>query len=269
MSNRILKVVFENQRLDPLQAEVRVHVRPDLLTPTTEIRGRLMGPSCPYSSTLEIAHPLTVQMTDPSEGTIVCRVVIPEASLWDPVSPFLYSGTIELWQDGQRCSRVQASHGLRKLALNQKGLRINGKPFSLRARSVAQLSPEEAAVLRREGVNVLVAPLRPESLGVWEVADRFGFLAVGEVGADFEPLALLGPEINCRPSCLGFLLDENLLPEKEESTGPFPSALVGLRLPRPSGRALPAWVDFVVAVGDDAEGPADCSRPLLFHLPSD
>src|SRR5438034_9440293 len=117
MDNRILDIRLEDHSLDPVRAEVRVLVRPDHLTPTTEVRGRLVGPSCPYASTVEVAYPLRpLRRAEPSDpGTIPLRVAIPEASLWDTQSPHLYAGPVELWQDGQRCDRVELRHGLRRL----------------------------------------------------------------------------------------------------------------------------------------------------------
>src|SRR4051794_4336841 len=117
MSNRILGVSLEDRSLDPISAEVWLTVRPEQLTPTTEVRGRLMGPSCPYATTVEIAYPLSPlrQPEQQEPGTIRCRAAIPEASLWDVQSPFLYAGPVELWQDGERADRVTVRHGLRRI----------------------------------------------------------------------------------------------------------------------------------------------------------
>jgi beta-galactosidase/beta-glucuronidase len=41
------------------------------------------------------------------------RVIIPEASWWEPKTPFLYEGPVELWQDGVLCDRREISHGIR------------------------------------------------------------------------------------------------------------------------------------------------------------
>src|SRR3982751_515934 len=104
MANRIVKVLLEDHSLDPMSAEVWITVYPETLTPKTELRGRLMGPNCPYASTVEIAYPLKPLMRSEQhpDGALRCRVAIPEPSLWDVQSPFLYSGPVELWQDGKR-----------------------------------------------------------------------------------------------------------------------------------------------------------------------
>jgi len=63
--------------------------------------------------------------------SLTMRVVIPEASLWEPESPFLYQGPVELWQDEQLCERVQLSHGLRVITLGPRGIRVNGRQITL------------------------------------------------------------------------------------------------------------------------------------------
>src|SRR5437588_1108014 len=67
-----------------------------------EVRGRLVGPTCPYSSTIEVAHHV--------RGN---RIIIPEPAWWDPSSPFLYRGPLEIWRDGARVEAEQVRIGLR------------------------------------------------------------------------------------------------------------------------------------------------------------
>src|SRR5438105_3893021 len=102
MANRIRDFHLRDQLDDPAEAEVWVGVIPEQITPATEVRGRLMGPRCHYASTVEVAYPLRLFVRRP-EGLpgLAMRVVIPEASLWEPESPFLYLGPIELWEDGK------------------------------------------------------------------------------------------------------------------------------------------------------------------------
>jgi hypothetical protein len=163
-----------------------------------------MGPSCPYSSTVEVAYPLR-PLPDECEA-LACRVVIPEASLWEPESPFLYRGPVELWQDGVRCDRVTLSHGLRNLSIGPRGLRVNGKPLPLHGREADRLSDGEAMALRQAGCNLLVAPAVAASAPLWDTADRLGFLVLGRVaGADEGTLRRLA-DLGRHPSCLGWLV---------------------------------------------------------------
>ena len=100
--NRFRQLSIRDRSLSPADAELWVLAEPEQLTPATEIRGRLVGPTCPYSSTIEVAYPLRPFPKLPeSLAPLTRRVVIPEPSMWDPVAPFLYQGAIELWQDYQ------------------------------------------------------------------------------------------------------------------------------------------------------------------------
>lgn len=206
MSNRILDVRAEDRSLDPVSAEVRIILRPERLTPATEVRGRLLGPSCPYANTVEIAYPLRpVRAEEQEPGTLTCRVVIPEASLWDSQSPFLYAGPVELWQDGQCIDRLHVRHGLRAFQVTPYGLRVNGKITPLDGRRVETLTEGQALQLREQGCNLLVAPLREDAAPVWEMADRFGFLVLGEVGSESAPHQEMLERLSRRPSSLGWL----------------------------------------------------------------
>jgi hypothetical protein len=104
MSNRILNVELHTRRADVAEAEVWVSAVAERLTPTTELRGRLVGPKCPGVTTVEVAYALRPFPHPPAElAGLVGRVVIPEPNLWEPERPFVYDGVIELWQDGERC----------------------------------------------------------------------------------------------------------------------------------------------------------------------
>jgi hypothetical protein len=107
MSNRIVHLNIATNRVEPFEAELWIVVTPERLTPTTELRGRFVGPKSAVSSTIEVAYPLRAFTRQPAElgdrGDLAARVVIPEPSLWEPACPFVYDGVIELWQDGQRC----------------------------------------------------------------------------------------------------------------------------------------------------------------------
>src|SRR6516164_11712247 len=96
MSNRIVGVDILTTRFDPTEAEVTVVATPEQPADNLELRGRLMGPRCPYADTVEVAYnlrPLTAQDDLPR-----ARVIIPEASPWEPETPFLYDGPLELWR---------------------------------------------------------------------------------------------------------------------------------------------------------------------------
>jgi hypothetical protein len=259
MQNRIRQVQVRNGSLNPAQAEVWITVMPEKQTPTTELRGRLMGPRCPYSSTVEVAYPLRLPPPNhvpPGTPGLTMRVVIPEASLWEPESPFLYQGPIELWEDGRRCDQVVISHGLRAFLLGESGLRVNGRPLTLRGRNVTACSDDEAVALHRLGYNLLVVPVEADTLPVWERADRLGFFVLGQVMDDGEQTVRHLERLSRHTSCLGWLLEEDANP-------PFhalPQAgLVGLIGDSPPHKMSVSAVHFLV-------GPAELAnlgKPLL------
>jgi hypothetical protein len=182
MANRIRDVHVVNHRFDPHETELRVHVELDELTPTTQIKGRLMGPRNVYASTVEVAYP----MREVERGAqIVLRVVIPEPSWWEPKTPFLYQGPLELWQDGECCERRVISHGICNLQAKVDGWRLNGRPYVMRSKAV-ELPFDEARARQwhGDGTNALltgVDKLQSES-DLWTLADRFGFFVMDAVG---------------------------------------------------------------------------------------
>jgi hypothetical protein len=219
MSNRILQLSLTVPPPTPAQAEVRLALVPERLTPTTEVRGRLMGPRCHFSTTVEVAYPF--RPAEQAPGELRLRAIVPEPSLWEPQTPFLYEGPVELWQDGARCQAVRVRRGLRALTLGPRGLGLNGRSLLLRGRAVERLDEPEALVLRSAGYNLLVAPADQASL--WDLGDRVGFLVLGRLrGAE---IADLLTERAGHPSHLGWLLAPGMPPIVA------PGSLVGVEAP--------------------------------------
>ena len=115
MSNRIRRTSVEIHRLSPAEADVWIRAELDWVTPGTELRGRLVGPRCPGVTTLEVPYLLRPpRQADVDLGnTLIARAVIPEPNLWTEETPFVYEGSLELWQDDERCDIVKLSVGLR------------------------------------------------------------------------------------------------------------------------------------------------------------
>jgi hypothetical protein len=206
-SNRIRSVQFHDRLLNPAEAELWLNVtveRPG----EGELRGRLMGPRCRYASTVEVAYPVRQRpAATVKEGTLGMRVLIPEPSYWDPESPFLYEGPLELWEGGHRVHEIKLRHGFRVLNLGPRGLYCNGRAVELQGVPVRAVLDEEALRLRAEGYNLFLAPVREESAGVWDVADRLGFLVLGEMPGQRDNGKLL-EVLGNRPSSLGWVMDE-------------------------------------------------------------
>src|SRR5262245_14596505 len=157
MSNRILSVTIRDRSPAPAEAEVHITIVPERLDSGTEVRGRLMGPRCRFAETIEVAYHLRPLRVPTGGPGVTLRAVVPEASFWEPQTPHLYSGPVELWQDGQRAEVVQVRHGFRRVTLGPRGLRLNGHPIALRGRGIASLDDESALAMRESGYNLVVA----------------------------------------------------------------------------------------------------------------
>jgi hypothetical protein len=205
------------------------------------------------------------------EGGITQRVVIPEASLWEPESPFLYEGPVELWQDGRRCDQVTVCHGIRSVSFGPQGLRLNGRPLVLSGRVVGHV-PEEAdsRELHRAGCNLLVASVDVVPGDLWGRADRLGFFVLGRVAEGSEGTLSRLATLAEHASCLGWLV-----PPGADFLGRLPpGGLVGVESARrqaggEAGVSLPEAVHFVAGAAEDAVALAGLGRPLLLEGPGE
>jgi hypothetical protein len=254
--NRIVEITVQEHTLTPAMAELWVTVLPERADGGTDVRGRLMGPRCAYATTVEVAYPLRPLATLATPGApLTQRVVIPEPSLWEPQTPFLYEGPVELWQDGARCDQGTIRHGLRTLTLGARGLRLNGRLLQLTGRE-RECSPEDVAELRQEGVNLVVAE---GDEGLYEAADPVGLFVLARRST------LPGPaevrHMTAHPSCLGWLFTLETALE-----GPLPGAgLIGIELAKPPARPLPPGVHFIVANEEHAGDDLSLGAPLLLR----
>jgi hypothetical protein len=274
MSNRILDMTIHDHSVTPATAEVWVTVVPERLTPTTEVRGRLMGPRCPYASTVEVAYPLRPlpqsHIEKPSPASLTRRVVMPEASLWEPESPFLYEGPVELWQDGQRCDRRIVRHGLRTISLGPQGLLVNGRPLLLRGSEAESSSEEQVRARRGVGDNLIIGPVVPGAAAWWDAADRLGMLALGCVQNAEETTEKLLGELSRHPSCLGWVLEGDAWDEARQSLLSWVldragGGKVGVELARLPKDALPRGNHFILCPSEDAALYAASGLPLLLR----
>jgi hypothetical protein len=259
----IERVRCETRALSPARAELRVTVTagPESARSRSmlELRGRLVGPRCRYSQTVEVAYPLRPVPAD-SPGEMAARVVIPEPCLWDPESPFFYGGLVELLADGRPVDLQTLWVGFRELRLGPKGVRCNGRPVVLTGetrdgRGRARPGDE----LRRRGVNLLL--VRPDTWaeGLWSTADETGCLMVYEL-SDGENSRRLAVELAQHPCGLGCLVPPEL------ANGPSVAELMravtaeggqlpmGLELRDPPAGPLPEWARFVVGSAEALAG---------------
>ncbi len=245
--HRILDAYVTTHHADPAGAELRVFVRPEQINATTEIKGRLMGPRSAYAQTVEIAYPFReLARTE----HILLRVLIPEPNFWEPKTPLLYEGPLELWQDGERVEQIRLRHGIRSVQLGPQGLRVNGKPFSAQGVIVPSFTEENAQRWHADGINLVMIPARDENIELLALSDRLGLFVLGRIEEGHQwprwPLA-------CRryPSFLGCVVAPGVrLPERDMAAG---AGLLGAEIGE-RGEAAEGRFEFVVA-GEERAPP--------------
>jgi hypothetical protein len=265
--NAIVSLRIRDRSVSPVQAEVWLEVIPAERTSTTEVHGRLVGPRCPYASTVEVAYPLRpLPRQGEASAGILMRVIIPEASLWDPESPFLYEGPVELWEKGQQVDQLQVRHGLRSVYPSPAGLRVNGRTTALQGVTAERTAPDGwPTQLHQQGYNLLLAPASADDL--WGAADRFGFLMLGHLETR-DQLPSAARLARCTSS-VGFVLTEQLLAEPgawetiRNTLDTERSQLLGVQLSGTSTPALPDALAFVVCREEALARLDAIQRPVI------
>jgi len=250
MANRIKHYRILVGPATPAEAWIGISVYPERLTSVTQVRGRLVGPRCPFATTVEVAYPTREQSREyETTGTpkIMLRVIIPEPNLWEPETPFLYQGPLELFQGKEHCDTVQIACSLRTLQLGPRGLRLTGRPLVLNGVSTSEYSEAKLRTLHQAGYNTLVVPPGPDITRWCELADRFGFFILGRIKnkADVKSRDLRSSS----PSILGWLVDADLF-QDELSRIALPSIFspMGIELTRVP-EEVPSGTEFLACEG--------------------
>jgi hypothetical protein len=272
MTNYLQSLDIQTTRYDPVEAEFTLTLPLDQPLEGAELRGRLLGPRCPHTETIEIAYPLK---PIPGEaGLLRARVVIPEASCWEPSTPFLYEGPVELWQGAQLLERTRVSHGLRHVVLKKQQLLLNGQRCRLHGLARDAMTEEEAPALREAGFNLLLAKATADNFTLWDLADRLGFFILGLVeGAEDDLLWQLDAQHARRTSCLGWVLHQSLARHRQLwhnamsfLHGQGRKHLIGLRVEEMPLGVIPGHVGFVLCERQHLEDLAEVSIPKLVQL---
>lgn len=175
-------------RMEPVLAELHLRITPDPME-LPEGRVRLLGPSCLYASTVEIAYPAH-PLGRPGET----RILLPEPSYWEPESPFLYHLIVEYRPQGLPVRSRRFPLPLRRFQVLGNRCRLNGKDLHLVGRRVSGVEVEDLDRFRAEGCNALVldANVGPEAI---TEATRRGLLCFRRKGNDADQVEgpLLGP----------------------------------------------------------------------------
>ena len=269
MSENVFSFRKHIVRLTPAEAEIRFLVSFPPSAKDLHVRGRLMGPRCPYAATVEVAYPLRelerAQDHAGGSASILLRTVIPEPSMWDPESPFLYSGPLGIWEGDRQLEQQNVQIGFVGWGLGTRGLRVNGKYIDLQASVAEGLDVPTAKVFREQGVNCVVVDVGRAAATTWEIADRYGFFVLGRVS---DPMAWeQARPFEGRPSCLGWIFRPEALaalkPKSFDGTSYTGSApLIGLELERIPDQPIPG-ISFLVAAPGILEQPNAMGLPWL------
>jgi hypothetical protein len=173
MHSRIKSVDVRPIRLTPTEAELAIDLHCSELHATSELHGRLMGPSCLYSTTIEIAYPVKMSARERGQPILHGRVIIPEPAWWDAESPFLYHGPIELWEHESRIESMALRLGLRHAEWNGEHLVWNGKPVTLKSQTLSEIDEPTLHSIRERGFNSVILPPADAKIA-WPIADRIG-----------------------------------------------------------------------------------------------
>lgn len=142
------------------------------------VAGRVTGPACEYSTTVEVAHPIR-------DG----QVVIPEPAWWDPESPFLYALSYEIWHAPQKRKwaegrlRLGLSHARR----DGGGVVCNGKAWPLRSVRLDAADERAFRAARAAGHNAVVVPVSAVKAAC-EIADRIGLFVTTDEPVEMDRL---------------------------------------------------------------------------------
>jgi hypothetical protein len=268
MSDSAITIRKHIVRLTQAEAELRFLVTLGGPADDLQVRGRLMGPRCPYAATVEVAYPLRELERERDQAgvtSILLRTVIPEPSMWDPESPFLYSGPLGIWRGNELLEQQIQQIGFIGWGLGSRGLRVNGKYIDLQATLIKELNPELSAQLREQHFNCVVVEVSEATCSTWEMADRFGFFVLGHITG--EDAWRVARRLEGRPSSLGWILTQaalaGLKPQAFAGTSYTGSApLIGLEVEKLPEQPI-SGVSFLVAAPGVAEKPSASGLPWL------
>lgn len=120
---------------------------------------------------------------------------VPQAALWAPGAPNLYTLTVELLRDGAVFDRYSLPVGIRTIAIEGDALLLNGRPVYLKGFGrhedfpvvgrglLPALIVKDYALMDWIGANSFRTSHYPYSEQMMDLADRLGFLVIDETPA--------------------------------------------------------------------------------------
>jgi beta-galactosidase/beta-glucuronidase len=142
-----------------------------------------------------VAHHIASVTVLPGEAeTARARLTLASPQLWSPDSPYLYRAHTTI-ADGSTTLDEDVTHfGIRKLQLDtEHGLRINGKPVTLRgtglhhdngplgATTIARADERRVEILKAARFNTIRSAHNPISRAMLDACDRLGVLVMDEL----------------------------------------------------------------------------------------
>lgn len=261
--------------LTPAAAELTLVTVPDDMTQQDlELSGQVVGPSCAYAETIEVAY--AVKPLPRDSDFLRAHVVIPEPTFWSPQTPFLYSARLEIRQRAQELDKTSAAIGLKDLRLHaKKGMRLNGERIQFDGYFGRSVTEEEARALHESGVNLLVVPLKKSNLPLWSLANRLGFFLLGVFDPEDDEMLWHASDIlNREPCTFGWLFPQEMIgmPQHWHNAASLlhsqrPDVFIGIKVDQLPLGALPGHVAFAVGEYQVLEQLSAQGLPGLGLLP--
>ncbi|SFC15311.1 beta-galactosidase [Nocardioides terrae] len=182
-------VLTRRPRVHLEDIRVTTAVSADLAEATVTVRVRLGGPGS-VRATLEGVGALEEQ----ADGSLA--VAVRDPHLWSAEDPHLHDLVVEvLDDDGELLEHVPLAVGLRRFAIEDGLLRINGQrvvlkgvnrhEFGLNGRVVTREETEaDIRILKAAGVNAVRTSHYPNNTYFYELCDRYGLYVIDEMNLE-------------------------------------------------------------------------------------
>jgi hypothetical protein len=155
--------------------------------PSCRLSGRIAGPTCAYSRTLQAAVPLSAQSAEPDGEWLLAEAIVPDPCFWTSELPLLYQVHVELRQAGELLESAERPLGIRPLAARRGRFVWEGRPWVARGASAAALPAAPPADWRSADLMMCVEAPSDE---LCSEASRLGCVLAAELsGSDVEIIA--------------------------------------------------------------------------------
>lgn len=124
-----------------------------------------------------------------AEDTVRFFANLPGIQSWSHESPKLYTIALRLQHEGRFTEYTKVRIGFRDVSFDNGGLRLNGRPVTLRAvdyecPSEAEAVRRDFASMRKRGINCVRVGLYPQSDRFYQLADEYGIYVCDQANID-------------------------------------------------------------------------------------